>query len=204
MSRTASMQFTFLTREEAIAYLAKFEGPNAVPRTAENHGDRIMAQRRVEYPPPAQMTLAEFARRYPPKRESRVVERLNDQHALILLGDRPVVLREGTSARTAATRSACSRSPASTSGRGPTSCGSAPAKTSPCGRCRRRRSGSSRARASTTASSSIPPTRARGYYNLWKGWAVEPAPVGSPASCQRFLDHVAENVCAATRSSSPG
>lgn len=67
MSRTASMQFTFLTRDEAIAYLAKFEGPNGVPRTAENHGDRIMAQRRVELPPPPAMSLAEFTRRNPPR-----------------------------------------------------------------------------------------------------------------------------------------
>lgn len=65
MSRTASMQFTFLTRDQAIAYLAQFE--RGVPRTAENHGDRIMAQRRVELPEPPAMTLAEFARRYPPK-----------------------------------------------------------------------------------------------------------------------------------------
>ena len=65
MSRTASMQFTFLTRDQAIAYLAQFD--RGVPKTAENHGDRIMAQRRVELPPPAPMTLAEFARRYPPR-----------------------------------------------------------------------------------------------------------------------------------------
>lgn len=67
MSRTASMQFTFLTREEAIAFLKRFEGPNAMPRTAENHGDRIMAQRRVELPAPPAMSLDEFARRYPPR-----------------------------------------------------------------------------------------------------------------------------------------
>jgi len=34
----------------------------------------------------------------------------------------------------------------------------------------------------------VPPN----YYNLWKGFAVEPNPSGS---CQRFLDHVFENVC---------
>lgn len=64
MSRTASMQFTFLTRDAAVTYLAQFE--RGVPRTAENHGDRIMAQRRVELPPPP-MPLAEFFRRWPPK-----------------------------------------------------------------------------------------------------------------------------------------
>src|SRR5262249_50857875 len=31
-----------------------------------------------------------------------------------------------------------------------------------------------------------------GFYNLWKGFAVEPDP---HASCQRFLDHIADNVC---------
>lgn len=31
----------------------------------------------------------------------------------------------------------------------------------------------------------------REYYNLWKGFAVQPA----AGSCQRFLDHVAENIC---------
>ena len=67
MARTAAMQFTFLTRDEAIAYLARFEGPNGTPRMAENHGDRIMAQRRVELPP-APMPLAEFFAKYPPGR----------------------------------------------------------------------------------------------------------------------------------------
>lgn len=37
-------------------------------------------------------------------------------------------------------------------------------------------------------SGEVPPN----FYNLWKGFAVEPNPNGS---CQRFLDHVAENVC---------
>lgn len=30
------------------------------------------------------------------------------------------------------------------------------------------------------------------YYNLWRGFAVQPDPAGS---CARFLDHVAENIC---------
>lgn len=33
---------------------------------------------------------------------------------------------------------------------------------------------------------------APGHYNLWRGFAVKPSERGS---CQRFLDHVAENVC---------
>lgn len=68
MARTANMQFTFLTQEEAVAYLKRYEGPNAVPRTAENHGDRVMAQRRAEYPKPAQMTMQQFFEKYPPGR----------------------------------------------------------------------------------------------------------------------------------------
>jgi hypothetical protein len=35
-------------------------------------------------------------------------------------------------------------------------------------------------------------TSPAGYYNLWRGFAVEPS---SKGSCQRFLDHIAENVC---------
>jgi hypothetical protein len=31
------------------------------------------------------------------------------------------------------------------------------------------------------------------YYNLWRGYAVEPN--AKAGSCQRFLDHIAENVC---------
>ena len=33
------------------------------------------------------------------------------------------------------------------------------------------------------------------YYNLWKGFAMEPAPSGTQASCQLFIDHVADNIC---------
>jgi hypothetical protein len=33
------------------------------------------------------------------------------------------------------------------------------------------------------------------YYNLWQGFAIQPAPPGSSASCQRFLNHILENVC---------
>lgn len=31
-----------------------------------------------------------------------------------------------------------------------------------------------------------------GMYNLWTGWTVEPSPT---SSCQRLIDHIAENVC---------
>lgn len=66
MARTAAMQFTFLTPLEARLYLARCEQKNT--RTAENHGDRIMAQRRVALPP-APMPLAEFFEKYPPGRQ---------------------------------------------------------------------------------------------------------------------------------------
>jgi hypothetical protein len=40
-----------------------------------------------------------------------------------------------------------------------------------------------------------PQQQARGnYYNLWRGFAVEPDPRGA-AGCQRFLSHMADNVC---------
>lgn len=68
MARTAHMQFNFLTRDEAVAYLAKFEGPNGVPRSAENYGDRVMAQRRVELPAPPSLSPAQMLERYPPGR----------------------------------------------------------------------------------------------------------------------------------------
>lgn len=68
MARTAKMQFTFLTRDEAVAYLAQFDGPNGVPKLAENYGDRVMAQRRVELPAPPSLSLAQFLERYPPGR----------------------------------------------------------------------------------------------------------------------------------------
>lgn len=34
------------------------------------------------------------------------------------------------------------------------------------------------------------------FYNLWKGFAVQPAERGAKATCQLFLNHVYENVCA--------
>jgi hypothetical protein len=38
----------------------------------------------------------------------------------------------------------------------------------------------------------LPGSRDTDYYNLWRGWAVEP---NASSSCQKLLDHVLDNVC---------
>jgi hypothetical protein len=131
------------------------------------------------------------------RKETReaIVERYNDRHAVILLGDRPVVLREGSGADGGEELRLLSvagfhewNRPDFTytkSEEGP------PRKAfnskvwvdSPD---RRQYDG-----LVFDPARQAPAT----YYNLWKGWAVEPAPVGTQAKCQRFLDHVANNVC---------
>jgi hypothetical protein len=125
----------------------------------------------------------------------QMVQRYNDQYAVILLGDRPVVLQEGSGADGGEEIRLLSvagfhewRRPDFTYSRsedGP------PRKTF----------------ASKTWMDSserrqynglvFDPSRSSpaSYFNLWKGWAVEPAPIGTQAKCQLFLDHVAENVC---------
>jgi hypothetical protein len=50
MARNASSQFSFLSQAEARAYLAKFEGEfPAMTKDGMTHGDRIAAQRRVDF-----------------------------------------------------------------------------------------------------------------------------------------------------------
>lgn len=126
-----------------------------------------------------------------------VVERLNAEHALILLGDRPVVLREGTGPDGRDEIRLLSltgfhewmRPDVIWLGAGVDE----PARKVAASKIwvesemRRQYHGLV-----------FDPSRSspEGYYNLWKGWAMEPAPPASPASCQRFLDHVADNVCA--------
>lgn len=66
MARTASMQFRFLSPAEAQEYLDSCKRSGNY--SAENYGDRVMAQRRVQLPDPPAMTLEEFARKYPPGR----------------------------------------------------------------------------------------------------------------------------------------
>lgn len=133
----------------------------------------------------------------PKMQESReqIVERYNDHHAVILLGDRPVVLREGSGAdgheeirllavagfhewmRTDFTWSKTEDGPArKTYG----------SKVWIDSEVRRQYDGLV-----------FDPSRTspRSYFNLWKGWAVEAAPDGTQAKCQRFIDHVANNVC---------
>lgn len=127
---------------------------------------------------------------------AEVIERLNDQHALILLGDRPVVLREGAGPDGRDEIRLLSvggfhewmRPDVVWLGAGPDE----PVRKVQASKLwiddeRRRQFNGLVFDPANPAPN--------GYYNLWKGWAVEPAPVGSPASCQRFLDHVADNVC---------
>lgn len=67
--RTALSQFGWWPTPEAAArYL------ETAPKVADNHGDRVAAERRARSVPgheiPTPMPLAEFARRFPPTRET--------------------------------------------------------------------------------------------------------------------------------------
>lgn len=130
-------------------------------------------------------------------RETRaqVVERYNDHHAVILLGERPVVLREG------------SGSDGSDEIRLLSVDGFHEWMRTDCARAKDDDGAGKKAYASKLWIDSkdrrqfdglvFDPSRASptNYFNLWKGWAVEPAPMGTRAKCQRFIDHVADNVC---------
>lgn len=125
-----------------------------------------------------------------------VVERLNDHHAVILLGDRPAVLREGTGPDgrdeirllSVGGFHEWTKPDIVWLGDG----ADAPVRKVQASKLwiedERRRQYDGLV---FDPAGSAP----KGYYNLWRGWAVEPAPSGSSASCQRFIDHVANNVC---------
>lgn len=124
-----------------------------------------------------------------------VVERLNRDHALILLGDRPVVLREGVGSDgreevrliSVAGFHEWTRPDVVWLGDD-----ESPARKLQASKIwvdsheRRQYSGLVFDPGLTSPES---------YYNLWRGFALEPAPEDSPASCQLFLNHVADNVC---------
>jgi len=148
----------------------------AVPSYADNLGTRV----------PSKSEGAAIAALPPSKRE-QTVERLNREYAVVLLGDRPAVLFEGFDAE----------------GR------SSVRLLSITGFQEWLRPDKTWTEDRPVASSKIwldsesrrqyhglefaPSGQIRdGYYNLWKGFAIEPDP---NASCQRFLDHVFENVC---------
>jgi hypothetical protein len=61
------MQFRFLSRQEAKAYLAQYEGPSAAAKTGDSVGDRIAALRRIDYVTTAEERAAarDYARRHP-------------------------------------------------------------------------------------------------------------------------------------------
>ena len=121
----------------------------------------------------------------------KVIERLNDHHALILLGDRPVVLREGVGADGREEIRLLSvggfhewmRPDVVWGG------GARPMQASKLWFDSPKRRGYDGLVFDPSRSS---PTS---YYNMWKGWAVEPAPTNTRAKCQLFLNHVADNVC---------
>lgn len=125
-----------------------------------------------------------------------VVERLNDHHAVILLGDRPVVLKEGTGpdGRDEIRLLSISGFHEWTK---PDVIWLGDGADAPVRKVQASKIWIESEKRRQYDGLVFDPSRSapKGYYNLWKGWAVEPAPVGSSASCQRFLDHVAENVC---------
>lgn len=128
---------------------------------------------------------------------TEVVDRLNDHHALILLGDRPVVLREGTGPDGRDEIRLLSVSGFHEWTR-PDVIWLGDGENEPVRKVQASKLWVDDERRRQYDGLVFDPVNQvpRGYYNLWKGWAVEPAPAGSPASCQRFIDHIAENVCA--------
>lgn len=128
----------------------------------------------------------------PSSKRDELIERLNNEYALILLGERPAILREGSGADGRPEFRMLSVSgfhewlrPVviwESDGHGNT----------------RKVQGSkvwidSDKRRQYQGIVFDPSNEAPDdYYNLWKGFAVEASPVGS---CSRFLEHVGNNVC---------
>lgn len=129
---------------------------------------------------------------FPETKRAELIVKLNREYALILLGDRPAVLRESTGLDLRPEYRLLSVSgfhewlrPMTfweTDGKGQTRKTQA-SKIWIDDPERRQYEG-----LVFDPSKSAPPS----YYNLWQGFAVEPSPLGS---CQRFLDHIAQNVC---------
>lgn len=148
--------------------------------------------------PPSAEKPAPRAR--PREERADVVARLNREHALLLLGDSPVVLKEGVGAEGRQEFRLLSLGGFHEWTRPDyiwTGDEGQPAKKVQASKIwlesdkRRQYNG-----LVFDPSQKTP----HGYYNLWKGWTVQPAPHDSPASCQRFLDHVFHNVCSGDES----
>lgn len=152
--------------------------------TAHLNGHATAAAGSVE---PKRPSVDALLTALPPTTRDEVVAALNEEYALILVGDRPAVLRESTTADGLRDFKLLSVTgfrewlrprkvflhdrpiPASTIWLN---------------------SGDRREYEGFDFSPGQPP-RDR-YYDLWTGWAVEPSEEGS---CARFLEHIAENVC---------
>lgn len=128
----------------------------------------------------------------PKSKRDELVLRLNEEYALILLGERPAVLREGAGADGRQEFRLLSVSGFHEWLR-PTYIWD----TGDNGNTRKIQASKiwidSEKRRQYEGLVFDPSDSAQpGYYNLWRGFAVEPSEAGS---CQRFLDHIAENVC---------
>lgn len=124
--------------------------------------------------------------RAPSSPEEETVARLNREYAIVLLGSGPVVLRESIDNEgfrelrfmTITGFKEWLRTERVTIGRRPVSAAdvwlNSPERRQFSGLC------------------FAPGSETPGRYNLWQGWAVEPDP---KASCQLFIQHIADNVC---------
>ncbi len=128
----------------------------------------------------------------PKAKKEEMIARLNEEYALVLLGERPAVLREeiGSDGRPTFRM-------LSVSGFHEWLRPSVLSLTDDNGNSRRMQASKvwidSELRRQYEGLVFDPSeTSPAGYYNLWRGFAVEPSPTGS---CQRLLDHVADNVC---------
>ena len=125
----------------------------------------------------------------------RVVEELNEEHAVILLGDRPAVLREGVDQdglpdiRLLSVNGFHEWMRPQVALLGEDGDRKRVPKSKVWINDERRRQ-----YLGLTFLPCAEPSL--GYYNLWKGFAVEPDPAeGARSRCQRLLDHIADNVC---------
>ena len=150
--------------------------------TAKTYADELATQ------PPSRGDIVEL----PKSDEQKLAARLNAEYAIVLLGDRPAVLREGTDVE----------------GRPDIrllSVGGFHEWLRPMKYWVETRAGSRGLQASKVWMDSefrrqyyglsfLPNGETpEGYYNLWKGFSVEPDP--NAGTFKRFLEHVTENVC---------
>jgi hypothetical protein len=142
----------------------------------------------------------EKKKRTPPlTRETRldVVERLNDHHGLILLGDRPVVLREGTGPDGREEIRLLSLSGFHEWTKPDVVWLGAGGEDEPARKVQASKIWIESEKRRQYDGLVFDPacSSPRSYYNLWRGFAVEPAADPSGEGCARFLAHLHDNVC---------